>query len=73
MVEKGGTDDEEEARKAYLAAREDSDRSAQKAIADKTSSRLLDRVTTKVYFFVSVINYGNVVKSLSSYVLLSLG
>ncbi|KAJ0256146.1 Leucine zipper-EF-hand-containing transmembrane protein 1 [Hirschfeldia incana] len=44
MVEKGGTDDEEEARKAYLAAREDSDRSAQKAIADKTSSRLLDRV-----------------------------
>lgn len=47
MVEKGGTDDEEEARKAYLAAREDSDRSAQKAIADKTSSALLDRVTTK--------------------------
>ncbi|XP_010511449.1 PREDICTED: LETM1 and EF-hand domain-containing protein 1, mitochondrial [Camelina sativa] len=46
MVEKGGTDDEEEARKAYLAAREDSDRSAQKAIADKTSSRLLDRVET---------------------------
>lgn len=45
MVEKGGTDDEEEARKAYLAAREDSDRSAQKAIADKTSSALLDRVT----------------------------
>ncbi|CAN7129577.1 unnamed protein product [Brassica rapa subsp. narinosa] len=44
MVEKGGTDDEEEARKAYLAAREDSDRSAQKAIADKTSSALLDRV-----------------------------
>ncbi|ESQ28833.1 hypothetical protein EUTSA_v10018184mg [Eutrema salsugineum] len=46
MVEKGGTDDEEEARKAYLAAREDSDRSAQKAIADKTSSALLDRVET---------------------------
>lgn len=56
MVEKGGTDDEEEARKAYLAAREDSDRSAQKAIADKTSSALLDRVnkTTK---FISW-NYG---------------
>lgn len=50
MVEKGGTDDEEEARKAYLAAREDSDRSAQKAIADKTSSALLDRVTTKFIF-----------------------
>lgn len=46
MVEKGGTDDEEDARKAYLAAREDSDRSAQKAIADKTSSALLDRVET---------------------------
>ncbi|KAL1193259.1 hypothetical protein V5N11_017092 [Cardamine amara subsp. amara] len=46
MVEKGGTDDEEEARKAYLAAREDSDKSAQKAIADKTSSALLDRVET---------------------------
>lgn len=51
MVEKGGTDDEEEARKAYLAAREDSDRSAQKAIADKTSSALLDRVTTILYSF----------------------
>lgn len=49
MVEKGGTDDEEEARKAYLAAREDSDRSAQKAIADKTSSALLDRVTTSLF------------------------
>ncbi|XP_010528626.1 PREDICTED: LETM1 and EF-hand domain-containing protein 1, mitochondrial [Tarenaya hassleriana] len=46
MVEKGGTDGEEEAWQAYLAAREDSDRSAQKAISDKASSALLDRVET---------------------------
>lgn len=67
MVEKGGTDDEEEARKAYLAAREDSDRSAQKAIADKTSSALLDRVTTILYFSVNP-KFSRFFKTISSFI-----
>lgn len=44
MVEKEGTEDEEEAKKAYKAAREHSDHTAQKAIGDKVSSALIDRV-----------------------------
>ncbi|XP_007028117.2 PREDICTED: LETM1 and EF-hand domain-containing protein 1, mitochondrial [Theobroma cacao] len=44
MVEKEGTKGEEEAKKAYKAAREDSDRTAGKAIGDKVSSALIDRV-----------------------------
>ncbi|KAK8691106.1 hypothetical protein V6N13_074626 [Hibiscus sabdariffa] len=44
MVEKEGTKDEEEAKKAYQAAREHSDHTAQKAIGDKVSSALIDRV-----------------------------
>ncbi|KAK8507862.1 hypothetical protein V6N13_140605 [Hibiscus sabdariffa] len=44
MVEKEGTEDEEEAKKAYQAAREHSDHTAQKAISDKVSSALIDRV-----------------------------
>lgn len=44
MVEKEGTEGEEEAKKAYKAAREDSDHTAEKAIDDKVSSALIDRV-----------------------------
>ncbi|KAK9046442.1 hypothetical protein V6N11_052329 [Hibiscus sabdariffa] len=44
MVEKEGTEDEEEAKKAYQAAREHSDHTAQKASGDKVSSALIDRV-----------------------------
>ncbi|XVE90699.1 hypothetical protein DITRI_Ditri20bG0097900 [Diplodiscus trichospermus] len=44
MVEKEGTEGEEEAKKAYKAAREDSDRTDEKAIGDKVSSALIDRV-----------------------------
>ncbi|KAK8662091.1 hypothetical protein V6N13_091679 [Hibiscus sabdariffa] len=48
MVEKEGTEDEEEAKKAYQAAREHSDHTAQKAIGDKVSSALIDRVMISV-------------------------
>ncbi|XVF41403.1 hypothetical protein PTKIN_Ptkin01aG0277300 [Pterospermum kingtungense] len=44
MVEKEGTKGEEEAKKAYKAAREDRDKTAEKAIGDKVSSALIDRV-----------------------------
>ncbi|KAJ8753033.1 hypothetical protein K2173_011801 [Erythroxylum novogranatense] len=44
MVDKEGTGDEEEAKKAYRAAREESDRAAQTAVADKVSSALIERV-----------------------------
>ncbi|XWS57228.1 hypothetical protein CRYUN_Cryun09bG0156000 [Craigia yunnanensis] len=44
MVEKEGMEGEEEAKKAYKAAREDSDHTAEKAIGDKVSSALIDRV-----------------------------
>ncbi|KAK6915793.1 LETM1-like, ribosome-binding domain [Dillenia turbinata] len=44
MVEKEGTDGEEEAKKAYRAAREDSDQAAEAAISDKASSALIDKI-----------------------------
>ncbi|XP_010251395.1 PREDICTED: LETM1 and EF-hand domain-containing protein 1, mitochondrial-like [Nelumbo nucifera] len=44
MVEKEGTDGEEEAKRAYQAAREDSDHAAERAAGDKISSALIDRV-----------------------------
>ncbi|OVA16553.1 EF-hand domain [Macleaya cordata] len=47
MVEKEGTEGEEETKKAYRAAREeDSDLSAEKTVDDKVSSALIDRVDT---------------------------
>ncbi|KAK4802926.1 hypothetical protein SAY86_001129 [Trapa natans] len=44
MVEKEGMEGEEEAKKAYRAAREDSDHAAETAISDKVSSALINRV-----------------------------
>lgn len=44
MVEKEGTENEEAAKLAYKAARENSDHAVEKAIADKASSALIDRV-----------------------------
>lgn len=44
MVEKEGTEGEEEAKRAYRAAREDSDHSAEKTVDEKVSSALIDRV-----------------------------
>ncbi|XP_039133456.1 mitochondrial proton/calcium exchanger protein-like [Dioscorea cayenensis subsp. rotundata] len=44
MLEKEGTDGEEEAKKAYRAAREESDHAAEVAAGDKVSSALVDRV-----------------------------
>ncbi|KAG2693777.1 hypothetical protein I3760_08G111700 [Carya illinoinensis] len=49
MVEKEGTDGEEEARKAYKAVREDSDRAAEKAIGHKVSSALTERVDAMLH------------------------
>ncbi|KAA8532162.1 hypothetical protein F0562_006696 [Nyssa sinensis] len=44
MVEKEGTDGEQEAMKAYRAAREESDHAAEVAVGDEVSSALIDRV-----------------------------
>ncbi|KAF9677009.1 hypothetical protein SADUNF_Sadunf08G0062700 [Salix dunnii] len=44
MVDKEGTEGEEEAKKAYRAAREESDHAAETAISDKVSSALINRV-----------------------------
>lgn len=44
MLEKEGTEGEEEAKKAYKAARERSDHAAEIAAGDKISSALIDRV-----------------------------
>ena len=46
MVEKEGTEDEEEAMKAYRAARNDSDQAVEMAVANKASSALIDRVSS---------------------------
>ena len=48
MVEKDGTKCEENAKKAYKAARMDSDLTAEKTIDDKVSSALTDRVIISV-------------------------
>ncbi|PON33463.1 hypothetical protein TorRG33x02_354950 [Trema orientale] len=44
MVEKEGTEGEEEAKKAYKTARKDSNLAAEMALGDKASSALIDRV-----------------------------
>lgn len=44
MVGKEGTEDEQEAKKAYKAARKESDGAIEAAIGDKVSSALVDRV-----------------------------
>lgn len=43
MVQNEGTDGEEEAKKAYIAAREESDLATEKAAGDKVSSALINR------------------------------
>jgi LETM1 and EF-hand domain-containing protein 1 len=45
MVDKEGTEGEEEAKKAYKAAREESDQAAETAISDKIYSALINRVS----------------------------
>ncbi|GFZ11274.1 LETM1-like protein [Actinidia rufa] len=44
MAEKEGTEGEEETKKAYRAAREDSDHGVERAVGDSVSSALIDRV-----------------------------
>ncbi|PIA45850.1 hypothetical protein AQUCO_01600234v1 [Aquilegia coerulea] len=44
MVEKEGTEGEEEAKKAYRAASEDNEQAAETTVDDKVSSALIDRV-----------------------------
>lgn len=44
MVEKEGKEGEEEAKKAYRAARENTDQYAEKGVGNKISSALIDRV-----------------------------
>lgn len=44
MVEKEGTEGEEAAKKAYKAAREDSDHAVERVLGDEVSSALRDRV-----------------------------
>lgn len=51
MVEKEGTKGEEEAKKAYIAARKDSNLAAEMALGDKASSALIDRVNTSERIF----------------------
>lgn len=51
MLEKEGTDGEEEAKRAYKAAREHRDHTAEVTAADKVSSALIDRVSRKLVAF----------------------
>jgi len=44
MLAKVGTDGEEEARRAYRAAREESNHAAEAAVVEKVSSALIDKV-----------------------------
>lgn len=49
MVEKEGSEGEEEAKKAYKAAREDSDLAVEKTVGDKVSSVLINKVKNNLY------------------------
>jgi len=51
MVDKEGTEGEEETKKAYKAAREESDHAAGTDISGKVSSALIDRVSFLKNFF----------------------
>lgn len=55
MVEKEGTEGEEQAKRAYQAARKDIDDAAEMAIDDKVSSALINRVITyaRILSFIS--------------------
>jgi hypothetical protein len=44
MLEKEGTEGEEEAKKAYFAAREETDHDAEVAAEEKVSSALIEKV-----------------------------
>jgi hypothetical protein len=44
MIEKEGTEGEEEARRAYRAAREESNHAAEAAAGERVSSALVDKV-----------------------------
>jgi len=44
MLEKEGTEGEEEAKRAYIAAREESDHQAEAAAEEKVSSALIEKV-----------------------------
>ncbi|KAG8086848.1 hypothetical protein GUJ93_ZPchr0010g10395 [Zizania palustris] len=49
MLEKEGTEDEEEARRAYIAAREESDHAAEVVAREKVSSTLIERVDAMLH------------------------
>ncbi|KAG8096587.1 hypothetical protein GUJ93_ZPchr0013g36412 [Zizania palustris] len=49
MLEKEGTKDEEEARRAYMAAREESDHAAKVVAGEKVSSALIERVDAMLH------------------------
>lgn len=49
MVEKEGTEGEKAAIKAYRAARDDSDQAVERALGDKVSSALIDRVDSMLH------------------------
>jgi hypothetical protein len=48
MLEKEGTEDEEEARRAYRVAREESDHAAEVVAGEKVSSALIEKVLFSV-------------------------
>ena len=48
MVEREGTEGEEETKKAYGAAREDSEHDAERAVGDSVSSALIGRVRSSL-------------------------
>ncbi|EPS72655.1 hypothetical protein M569_02102, partial [Genlisea aurea] len=49
MVEKEGTDGEAAAKKAYRAARDDSDRAVERLASDKVSEALINRVDVMLH------------------------
>lgn len=54
MVEKEGTETEEEAKKAYRSAREKSNDTEERTVDDKVSSALINRVGTSFPLFLFV-------------------
>lgn len=69
MVEKEGTDSEEEYKKAYRAARTDTDHAAEMAIGHKLSSSLIEKVL-QLFSYIFNRQFFNLYR-LATYLLLS--
>jgi hypothetical protein len=67
MLEKEGTDGGEEAKRAYIAAREESEHDAEVAAEEKVSSALIEKVRCHFAHVIAIIHHLPIICFISSY------